>query len=240
VVYLKKRLDIGLVILSWKSVVFCCILLTVERNKMKWSQILPAVVAFLTAFLLPFIFSKRKKDHEKKIKNYSQNLRDVGIDFETIGKDDPRVHFIKKLSWGHKAEGIFALKGKNIDYIFLISVTSQYGVNYFLEYIVLTTFTPRDESIKNTVMKVKRDSLMRGGGIDVFWKGDRYLSQKLNMDYELKYKVLHSGLKECKITLKIVPEKKHGYTRIKTNFMVPSQELISFIDSIAGHVKAGL
>ncbi len=76
---------------------------------MEWSQILPAVAAFLTAFLLPFIFSKRKKDHEKRIKNYSQNLRDGGIDFEVIGKDDPRVHFIKKLSWGQQKQKAFLL-----------------------------------------------------------------------------------------------------------------------------------
>jgi hypothetical protein len=207
---------------------------------MKWSNIIPAVIAFLTAFLLPFIFSKRNKESAKKIKSYSQNLRGTGIDFEKIEKADERIHFIKKLPWGQKAEGIFRLKKRNIDYIFLMSQTSQYGVNYFLEYTVRNTFNLRDESLKNTRMKLKKDSLVGRETSDIIWKGDLYLSQKLNMDYELKHKWLNSSLKELKMNLRIIPEEKFGYTRIKTNFVPPSQDLISFIDSVAGHIKTGL
>jgi hypothetical protein len=206
---------------------------------MEWSHILPAIIAFLTAFLLPLIFAKRKKENAKKVKNYSQELSELGLDFEKAGPDDHRIRFTKKLSWGQKAEGVFALNKRNIDYIFLVSVTSQYGVNYFLEFIVRTTFNLREGAVKNTSMKLKRDSNLGGDLKDVFWKGDRHLSQKLNMDYELKHKLLHSPLCESKMNLKIIPEKKHGYTRIRTNFMSPSQELISFIDSVAGHIKAG-
>jgi hypothetical protein len=207
---------------------------------MEWSQIIPAILAFLTAFLIPFIFSKRKKESTKRIKNYSHDLRETGIDFERIDRDDERIHFIKKLSWGQKAEGIFKLKKRNIDYIFLISVNSQYGVNYFLEYIVKNTFNLRDKSIKNTSMKLKKDSLLGSSPTDILWKGDLYLSQKLNMDYELKYKLLNTPLKELKMNLRIIPEEKFGYTRIKTNYALPSQDLLSFIDSIAGHIKIGI
>lgn len=207
---------------------------------MEWSSVIPAVIAFLTAFLLPFIFSKRKKESAKKIKNYSQDLGKIGIDFEEIEKDDEEIHFVRKLSWGQKAEGIFKLKKRNIDYIFLISVTSQYGVNYFLEYVIKNTFNLRDESIKDTRMKLKKSSLGGSKQADILWKGDIYLSRKLNMDYELKHKWLHSPLKELKMNLRIIPEKKFGYTRIKTTYVPPSQDLIAFIDSIAGHIKTGL
>jgi len=207
---------------------------------MEWSNIIPALIAFLTAFLLPFIFSKRKKESTKKIKNYSQDLSKIGIDFEKIEKDDERIQFVKKLSFGQKAEGIFKLPNRNIDYIFLISVTTQYGVNYFSEYIVRNAFNLRDESIKNTRMKLKKDSMTGSKIKEIVWKGDFYLTQKLNMDYELKHKWLNTSLNELKMNLRILPEKKYGYTRIKTNYVTPSMDLISFIDSIAGHIKTGL
>ncbi len=207
---------------------------------MKWSNILAAVIAFITAFLLPIIFAKLKKESGNKVKNYSQKLREIGIDFEEIKKGDERIDFIKQMSWGQKAEGIVALEKRNIDYLFLISVNSQYGVNYFLEFIVKNTFNLREGPIKKTYLKVKKDFFKEGSPKDIFWKGDSYLSQQLNMDYELKYKLLQTSLRESKMKLKIIPEKKYGYTRIKTNFTAPSQDSISFIDSIAGHIKTGL
>ncbi|MBD3414829.1 MAG: hypothetical protein GF421_10420 [Candidatus Aminicenantes bacterium] len=206
---------------------------------MDWSSIIPAAIAFLTAFILPIIFAKRKKESAKKVKTYSQELLKAGVDFDKIDKDDDRIQFVKKMSWGQKAEGIFVPKNKKIDFIFLISVSSQYGVNYFLEYIVLTTFHLREGTVKNTAMKVKKDSLFGGEPQDVLWKGDPHLAQKLDMDYELKHHLLHGHLKHSKVNLKIIPEQKQGYTRIKTNFMPPSPELISFIDSVAGHIKTG-
>jgi len=207
---------------------------------MEWSKVLPAIIAILTAFILPIIFSKRKKEGSKKKKDYSLNLDELGIKFDKIGKDDEKISFVKKLSLGQKAEGIFALKGKKIDYIFIISVTSQYGTNYFLEFIIKNTFNLRDEPIKNTRMKLKKDSLISKKYVDILWIGDLYLAQKLNMDYDLKYKLLHRVVNEQKINLRIVPDKKRGYTRIRTNFVPFSDDFIASIDSIAGHIKIGL
>jgi len=114
------------------------------NNKMEWNKLLPAIIAIVTAFILPIILSKRKKEGSKKKKDYSLNLAELGIKYEKIEKDDERISFVKKLSLGQKAEGIFALKGKKIDYIFIISVTSQYGTNCSLEFIVKNTFNLRD------------------------------------------------------------------------------------------------
>jgi lipopolysaccharide export LptBFGC system permease protein LptF len=207
---------------------------------MEWSKVLPAIIAILTAFLLPIIFSKRKKEGSKKKKDYSLNLDELGIKFEKIEKEDERISFVKKLSLGQKAEGIFALKKKNIDYIFIISITSQYGTNYFLEFIIKNTFNLRDEPIKNTRMKLKKDSLISKKYVDILWIGDMYLAQKLNMDYDLKYKLLHRVVNEQKIILRVIPDKKRGYTRIRTNFVPLSDDFIASIDSIAGHIKTGL
>jgi hypothetical protein len=206
---------------------------------MEWSKVLPAAIAFLAAFLMPLIFSKRSKEGEKKKNNTSQNLLSLGIDFEKIEKGDERIEFVKKLSWGQKAEGIFKIENRNIDFIFLISESNQYGVNFSLDYIIQNSFNVREEPVRNTRMKLIKDSLMGRKSVGVLWKGDTYLSQKLNMDYALKDKLKNTGLKELKLKLRIIPEKKHGYTRIKTDFISPSQDLISFIDSVAGHIKEG-
>ncbi len=207
---------------------------------MEWGKLIPAIIAIVTAFVLPIIFSKKNKEGAKKKKDYSINLAEFGIKFEKIEKDDERISFVKKLSWGQKAEGIFAVKGKNIDYIFLISVASQYGTNYSLEFIVKNKFNLRDEPIKNTRMKLKKDSLISKKYVDILWIGDMYLAQKLNMDYDLKYKLLHRVVNEQKINLRIVPDKKRGYTRIRTNFVPFSDDFVASIDSIAGHIKTGL
>ena len=207
---------------------------------MEWGKLIPAIIAIVTAFVLPIIFSKKNKEGAKKKKDYSINLDEFGIKFEKIEKDDERISFVKKLSWGQKAEGIFAVKGKNIDYIFLISIASQYGTNYSLEFIVKNKFNLRDEPIKNTRMKLKKDSLISKKYVDILWIGDMYLAQKLNMDYDLKYKLLHRVVNEQKINLRIVPDKKRGYTRIRTNFVPFSDDFIASIDSIAGHIKTGL
>ena len=67
-----------------------------------------------------------------------------------------------------------------------------------------------------------------------------YLAQKLNMDYDLKYKLIHRVVNEQKIILRVIPDKKRGYTRIRTNFIPLSDDFIASIDSIAGHIKTGL
>ncbi|MFW6132024.1 MAG: hypothetical protein ACOC5F_05465, partial [Candidatus Aminicenantaceae bacterium] len=113
---------------------------------MEWKDIIPAIVAFLTAFLFPFIFARRKKDVLKKKKDFSQNLSMLGIQFQQIDKKDERISFLKKTSWGKKVEDIFLIKKHNIDYIFISIEKSQYGVNYFLEFIVKTLFNRRYNS----------------------------------------------------------------------------------------------
>lgn len=207
---------------------------------MDWSNILPAIIAIITAIVFPFILKKRKKEGPKKRKDYAQSLDELGLKFEKIDKGDDRVSFIKKQSFSQKAEGIFALKEKNIDFLFIMSVTSQYGINYFIEFIVKNTFNLRDEPLQNTRMKLKRESFVSKKYVDLFWKGDSYLAQKLSMDYDLKHKLLNYIVNEEKVILTIIPEKKHGYTKIKTNFIPLTDEFISLINSLAGHIKTGL
>lgn len=207
---------------------------------MKWDSIIPAILAFLTAFLLPFFLSKRKREGHKKLKEFCQHFLGIGVKFVELDKDSEEGKFGKKLSWGQKSEGIIALEDRNIDFIGVISVASQYGVNYFIEYMVKSTFNIREGSVRKTKMVRKKSSFIGGKVVDIVWKGDQYLAQKLNLDYELKHKLLQADLNKFKGSIWIIPEPKHGYTRIKTNYNLPSSNMFYTIDSIAKYIKSGI
>ena len=76
--------------------------------------------------------------------------------------------------------------------------------------------------------------------MDIVWKGDQYLAQRLNLDYELKHRLLQTDLNKFKGSILIIPERKHGYTRIKTGFNLPSPDMFYAIDSIAKYLKSGI
>lgn len=206
---------------------------------MEWGKIVPSIVAFLTAFLLPFFLSRRKKGGPKKLIKFRQHLLGIGIKFVELDKDSEQAKLGTKFSKGQKSEGAFALEDKNIDLIIITSVSSQYGVNYFIEYLVKSNFNLIKDSVKKTKTMKKRSSLFGRDVVNISWKGDKHLAQRLNLDYEIKYKLLQAYNEKFKGSILIIPEPKHGYTRIKTNYNLPSPMIFDAIDSIARHIKSG-
>ncbi|NIM57358.1 MAG: hypothetical protein GTO16_00230 [Candidatus Aminicenantes bacterium] len=207
---------------------------------MDLENIIPIIVAFVTAFLLPFFLSKRKKEGHKKFEEFRRHLLGIGVRFAEVDKESEQAKLGKNVSKAQKVEGVFALEERNIDFIIVASVASQYEVNYFIEYMVKSTFHLREESLKKTRMIKKKGSLFRTKVVDVIWKGDQYLAQKLNLDYELKHRLLQADLNKFKGSILIIPERKHGYTRIKTNFSLPSPDMFYAIDSVAKYLKSGI
>ena len=206
---------------------------------MEWGKIIPSIVAFLTAFLLPFFLSRRKKEGSKKLIKFRQHLLGIGMKFVELDKDSEQATLGTKFSRSQKSEGAFALEGRNIDLIIITSVASQYGVNYFLEYLVKSNFDLRGGSVKKTKMVKKRSSLFGRDVVDILWKGNRHLAQRLNLDYEIKHKLLQAYKEKFKGGILIIPEPKHGYTRIKTSYNLPSPMIFDAIDSIARYIKSG-
>ena len=121
---------------------------------MDLEKILPAIIVFLTAFLIPFLLSKKKKKGDKKHKEISHLLLEIGVEFVELDEGSEQVKFRRKLSLGLKSEGIIALKKSNIDFINIISASSQYGVNYSIEYLVKSTFGIREKPLKKTKMVI--------------------------------------------------------------------------------------
>ena len=207
---------------------------------MNLENIIPIIIAFVTAFLLPFFLSKRKKEGHKKFEEFRRHLLGIGVRFFELDKESEQAKIGKKISRAQKSEGVVALEERNIDFIIVASVASQYGVNYFIEYLVKSTFHLREESLKKTKIVKKKGSLFGSKVVDIVWKGDHYLAQKLNLDYELKHRLLQAGLNKFKGSILIIPERKHGYTRIKTNFNLPSPDMFYAIDSVAKYLKSGI
>lgn len=207
---------------------------------MDLKKIIPSIIVFLIVFLLPLLLSKKKKKEDKKPKDLSQGLLEIGVEFEVLDEDSEQVKFRRKPSIGLKSESIIALKKSNIDFINIISSSSQYGVNYFIEYLVKSTFGLREKPLKKTKMVIKKKSLFGGEVVDVIWKGDQYLAQKLNMDYDLKHKFMQADINTFKGGILIIPEPKYGYIRIKTNYNFPSLDLFYAIDTLAVHMKSGI
>ncbi len=207
---------------------------------MNLENIIPIIIAFVTAFLLPFFLSKRKKQGHKKFEEFRRHLLGIGVRFAELDKESEQAKLGKKISRAQKSEGAVALEERNIDFIIVASVASQYGVNYFIEYLVKSTFHLREESLKKTKMMRKKGSLFGTKVVDIVWKGEQYLAQKLNLDYELKHRLLQAGLDKFKGSILIIPERKHGYTRIKTNFNLPSPDMFYAIDSVAKYLKSGI
>ncbi|NIO49599.1 MAG: hypothetical protein GTN73_09235 [Candidatus Aminicenantes bacterium] len=207
---------------------------------MDLENIIPIIIAFVTAFLLPFFLSKRKKEGHKKFEEFRRHLLGIGVGFAELDKESEQAKLGKKISRAQKSEGVFALEEKNIDFIIVTSVASQYGVNYFIEYFVKSTFHLREESLKKTKMVKKKGSLFGSKVADIIWKGDQYLAQKLNLDYELKHRLLQAGLNKFKGSILIIPERKHGYTRIKTEYNLPSPDMFYAIDSVAKYLRSGI
>ena len=207
---------------------------------MDLENILPAIIAFLTAFLIPFLLSRKKKKGDKKRKEFNHHLLEIGVEFAALDEDSEQVSFRRKLSLGLKSDGIFEIKARKIDFINVISASSQYGVNYFIEYLVKSTFGLREKSLKKTRMVLKKRSPFGGEVVDVIWKGDPYLAQKLNLDYELKHRFMQADISTFKGGILILPEPKHGYVRIKTGYNLPSPEIFHALDSLAAHLKSGI
>ncbi len=207
---------------------------------MDLENIIPIIVAFVTAFLLPFFLSKRKKEGHKKFDEFRRHLLGIGIRFAEMDKESEQAKLGKKITKAQKVEGVVALEERNIDFIIVASVASQYGVNYFIEYLVKSTFSLREEAVKRTRMMRKKSSIFGGKVADIAWKGDQYLAQKLNLDYELKHRLLQADLSKFKGSILIIPESKHGYTRIKTDFNLPSSDMFYAIDSVAKYIKSGI
>jgi hypothetical protein len=181
-----------------------------------------------------------RKSGKKKIEELRDHLNTIGVKAWIVMTEPDNISKGPRRSWGFKYMGTITLSGKEIGSINVTGVASQYGANYFLDFIV-----PHNNRIPgNTRSKVKLarrriNDLMDGKKIqDIFWKGDTILAQKLNMDIRLKEKLLRTDLRPVKYSIEIIPEAERDYYRIRTPYFLPATDMFEIVNIVAKHVRS--
>ncbi len=207
---------------------------------MEWSSIVGIVLAALAAIGLPLALSKSKKAGPQKREELYQHLRKIGVEATLVerGPDDKKVG-VSRAS-GQGSEGIIQLRRKNIDSVKVVSVASQYGMSYFVDYLVKSPNITAKRTMKNTRSVRVKSSALWGKALAIEWRGDESLARSLNFDYRLKDILLSadSDPSSLKGSIGIFPEARHGYARIRTNYFLPSPEVFEAMNIIAKHVKS--
>ena len=202
---------------------------------MDWGSILTIVLGILAAIGLPLALRSRGKGGQNKVQELWQHLQGIGVKASMLEKGTGEEKLGQKRSWGQKSVGIIKLTDRNIDSISVVGVARQYGVNYYLDYLVRKSSIIGIEKKKKTRMITKKSSLIRGKVIDIEWRGDNTLAQKLNFDYRLKDKLLQAAPKG---SIEVFPEPKYEYARIRTTYFLPTPDLLEDMDIIAEHLKS--
>jgi len=206
---------------------------------MDWSNFFPIIIGILAVIGLPLALRSRKKGGPKKVEELCQHLQGIGVKASKQEEVAIQEKAGEKRSRREKPIGVIRLADKNIDSINVIGVASQYGVHYFLDFVVRSPSLTGREKKKKTRMVRKRSSALWGKVIDIEWKGDDSLAQKLNFDYLLKDRLLQADLNVLKNSIWIIPEPEHEYARVRTNYFLPTPDLFDAIDNIARHIKSG-
>jgi hypothetical protein len=205
---------------------------------MDWSNIVSIVMAVLALIALPLALRKRKKAAPFKREEFCRHLQGMGIEatLRERGCDGEKIGLSR--SSGQRSEGIIELKDTNIDLVNVISIASQYGVRYFLDYLVKSSNIMEERVLKKTRLTRKKSPPLWGKVVAIDWKGDDSLSQSLNLDYSLEDELLKADVNAFKGNIWIFPEPKHGYARIRTDYLLPSAAMYGALSNIARHIKS--
>jgi len=204
-----------------------------------WASIIGAIIAVLIAIILPLIARRRKKEEAtNKIEELYRRLRALGLKASTVEKGDEREKIGLARASGQKSEGLIGLEDRNMDSINVVSISSQYGTRYFIDYLVKGSNIMGERVLKKTRLTRKKSPALWGKVVAIDWKGDDALAQSLNLDYSLEDKLLKADANAFKGNIVIFPEPQHGYARIRTDYVLPSAAIFEALSSIARHIKS--
>jgi hypothetical protein len=204
-----------------------------------WSRILSTFIPLLTLIILPLLIKKFKKNTTHKTDDLYQHLQSIGIKTSIKEKDGDtgKIGLAGKFS-SQKSEGLIELQNSNTSFINIVADSTQYGVNYYLDYLVKNPNLLQSYPNRKSKLVRKRASILRGKTIDLEWKGDAALVQILNSDYRIKDRLFQGGFESIKGNIWIYPELKHSYYRIRSTYFLPTRQIFDAIDIIAKHLKS--
>jgi hypothetical protein len=203
---------------------------------MEWASIINIVLGVVTATIagigITLALRKRTKQGPQKSDELYNHLRQIGVDVYFPSEPTGQEKIGTGLFSSARSISLMGVKGKNTDRINLIGVSTQYGTNYFLDFQVES---PNLGIRKPNKVFLKKKKLRNNKDADISWKGDESFSMSLGVDFNLEELIKKS---EFKGILEIAPEPKHGCTRIRIPYVLPSPELFEAINLIAGHIKS--
>jgi len=203
---------------------------------MEWENLIGVITALIALVVLPLALKARKKAGPRKRDELLSHLQGLGVKASLLEKGAQEEKVGR--SWGQKSEGVIRLEGGKIDCINITGVSSQYGTNYFLDFLVEKSSFMNGKERGKTRLFRKRSLTFWGKVVSVQWKGDEYLSRELNFDFRLRDILMYAQPGELRGGIQIYPEPKHEYARIRINYSLPSLELLEAMEAIAGHIRS--
>ncbi|MDD4876298.1 MAG: hypothetical protein PHQ86_04105 [Dehalococcoidales bacterium] len=95
---------------------------------MEWMNGLAGLITVLVFVIgLPLVLRKRNKMGPQKLEQFLHHLGEMGIKAVLAEKDTKEKRIGVGHNWSQRSEGIFKIEGKNIKFINISSVSSQYG-----------------------------------------------------------------------------------------------------------------
>ena len=176
----------------------------------------------------------RRKAGPKKVEEMRGHLEAIGI--RSVVESNGGLAKVGH-SWFEKHVGTLKLNGRSIEAVNIAGVSSQYGTQYYLDFLVPVTGLGSVPEKKKTRIVRKKTPALWGKTTDVAWKGDESLSRRLNFDYRLRdsLKALDENLLRGGLT--IYSERKLGWARLRTNWFLPTREAFEAMEAICGHVR---
>jgi len=201
----------------------------------EWAEIINIGIGILVpvviAIGLPLALRKHKKQGPKQVEGFYEQLRENGVNCSLV-EEGNKSSKIRVSKWsGTKTLKSYEVVGKQYDRINLTFISTQYGVTYYIEFLVnspnLEIINPKKAHLKRT----KR----RNQSEEIVYKGNKSFTINLELDYQLETLLNRS---EFVGVIEIIPETKHGYTRIRTPFVELTPEFLDAINILARHIKS--
>ena len=98
---------------------------------MDWANIAGSLAMLLLFVIgLPLALRKRKQAGPQKMEEFLKHLQEMGVKALLGESDTDQKKIDLGRSSGQKSDGLIEIRERNIDYISVIGVASQYGVNF--------------------------------------------------------------------------------------------------------------
>jgi len=160
-----------------------------------WGSIIGVLLFLIVATVLPLILRRRKKEEgTKKVEELYRHLRKVGVEASLTGKGDGREKIGIGRASNQKSEGLIELEDRSMDSINVVSVSSQYGTRYFIDYLVKASNILEERKLKKTRLIKGGSPPLWGKVVAIDWKGDNSLARRLNLDYSLEDRLLRADM----------------------------------------------